>query len=92
MKKFSPEQCAQIISTTQSKPIKMNQWIKCSESLPENDEYVLCFSDEHGTFVAQRWGSIWHDNAPCHSDCFDGYSLGLIEVSHWQPLPNPPGE
>ncbi len=59
-------------------------WIACSERLPPIDKYVLLFTDEafmHPGFYA------------CGEFLFQGYergALGLGEVTHWQPLPEPP--
>ena len=55
----------------------MSEWIKCSESLPEMREIYKGSPLSRGMVLT-----------------FDGYfvSVGLIaeDVTHWQPLPDPP--
>jgi len=61
-----------------------NGWVKCSDSLPKNSEYVLGF-DGYSTVV-------YYFNANDNT-FFDGihyYDAKNLIVTHWQPLPKPP--
>lgn len=69
----------------------MANWIKCSERMPENTQMVLAFSQ--GEIVAAYWNYV-----VCPIDykkyrAFTYLSGSLLEdVTHWQPLPEPPQE
>lgn len=62
-----------------------SHWISCEERLPESGQCVLIYSEDggvaEGCYVASenhydqfRWSCTYHQN----------------DVSHWQPLPQPP--
>jgi hypothetical protein len=70
----------------------MMDWIKCSDSLPENNEYVLC-SDERDIYILKfmqeqdkrkKNPRYWFES-PSGEDFFD-------EITHWMPLPYLPKE
>ena len=56
-------------------------WIPVSERLPENNDRVLCtmVAEDSVEFV----DTSWHDGD-------DWWEVGLCEVTHWMPLPEPP--
>ena len=57
-------------------------WIPCSERLPEDGQKVLV---AFGTSIRMAWCNrmlgIFHG---------DGFSRKFEDLSHWQPLPQPP--
>ena len=65
----------------------MSKWISVDERLPEVGATVLCYikhnySDTDGFRAYRVYG-------------YDGHFVGmgnLCEVTHWMPLPEPPGE
>lgn len=70
-------------------PAEENQWIKCSDRMPEEDKKVL--------FVRKTWGK----NKEIHIGDFDSKmkwwqaGSGVIKneyVTHWMLLPEPPEE
>lgn len=63
------------------KELKMNEWIKVSDKLPEENKDVLVYDSEVGICIA------WLDDE-------DWYALGLnyVDVTHWMPLPEIPEE
>ena len=70
----------------------MQGWIKCSERMPEIGVKVLCFpkGDEpiHATFGGNYWRQ---DVSWCVSNDFIDNTI-VTDVTHWQPLPEPPQE
>ena len=71
-----------------TKPPKQEQWIKCSERMPDHSEPVVYLREKGGKHsvgiaywtVSQKW------NPEAESTlCPDGFT-------HWMPLPQPPGE
>lgn len=60
-----------------------NGWIPCSERLPENAEWVLCYGkNREGEFKCEVSDYIYEIN---------GWMCSRIkEVIAWQPLPQPP--
>lgn len=67
----------------------MSEWIKCSDRSPEPRTMVLFESRSLGTFLGFRRasnGRAWVGGG--------GYTGGSLfkDVTHWQPLPEPPRE
>lgn len=58
----------------------MQNWIKCSERMPEPHQPCLIWVKEEGVYV--DWGITGEHFANYHRS----------DVSHWQPLPEPPQE
>lgn len=71
-----------------SKCIKVGKWIKCSERLPEPEEWVLTIDKDNRQTIAQYYSYLqsgdlnWYDNSCCNSKVYD--------VTHWMPLPQAP--
>ena len=61
----------------------MNKWISVKDELPtENDDYLVYLLNGHlciGYWLAEDFWS-------------KGYYTNRLEVTHWQPLPEPPKE
>ncbi|WP_426607463.1 DUF551 domain-containing protein [Pantoea anthophila] len=59
------------------------EWIECSEQIPQPLDWVIAH-DEVGTvkaYICQQTGEWIRDNGD-----------ELYRVTHWQPLPSPPGD
>lgn len=65
----------------------MNEWISVKECLPEQGVDVLFYVP-----TAKRVDFGWLDDGSNGVLCFVGivYGYDLPDVSHWQPLPEPP--
>lgn len=60
----------------------MSNWISVKERLPEDDNYYLTYTTEHTCVVYRydgdgEWVDDWDDSAN-------------HDITHWQPLPEPP--
>ena len=64
----------------------MGNWIKCSERMPEPQEWVLVYAKWANQQVLcwENFGNRWSD--------FDEQSYHRSMFTHWQPLPEPPQE
>ena len=63
----------------------VNQWISCKDKMPDDGVNVLISTGNKQISLA------WYDSDRgrfyiCDSD----YNYNLLDVSHWQPLPEPP--
>ena len=70
----------------------MSEWIKCSERMPTPDDYVLVKVAFGGIHLARHRGDEWiQDKEHCNSS---GFISSVIKnrITHWQPIPTPPGE
>ena len=72
-------------------------WIKCSDKLPDDDDFVLIWPlpdfgvelhvGQYGCFGKKGHG--WYAQVYEH---YSGVEFHPIVVTHWQPLPEPPTE
>jgi hypothetical protein len=60
----------------------MSDWISVDERLPEEDEQVLCWCKVES--------DGWSEVASHHNSFFTDSNFEFLEVTHWQPLPDPP--
>ncbi|ELF8990147.1 DUF551 domain-containing protein [Salmonella enterica] len=63
------------------------EWIKCSDLLPDNTEFVLCIEKRSGYGTYGQPFVCWHDG-----DGWVGKTNYRPTVTHWMPLPAPPTE
>lgn len=68
----------------------MNEWIKCSDRLPEHNQRVLCFSTymDVKVFNFGTKSDIFYDG-DSHCYCPVGE---MTNVKYWMHLPKPPEE
>lgn len=61
----------------------MTDWIKCSERMPENMDTVIT---SNGFDIGCQWwdGDSWQE--------WSSHDAVPGDVTHWQPLPEPPQE
>jgi hypothetical protein len=64
----------------------IENWIKCSERLPEGHTEVICI-DDHGEYLIGSIVKIKEDVFCCES-----YTYKLFGITHWMPLPNKPAD
>lgn len=62
----------------------MNNWVSVKDRLPGDDSYYLTFTTEHTCAVYRydgdgEWVTDYDDTAN-------------HDITHWMPLPEPPGE
>lgn len=62
----------------------MSEWIKCDEEIPDAGEWVLTVDKENQMRVL-----FWFERDEEWTDDYESF-LGKDEVTHWQPLPEPP--
>jgi hypothetical protein len=73
----------------------MVDWIKCSERMPKSNETVSFYVREHKEIIQGRYimGEWYQQQNWCESaygGTIDSHVFG--DVTHWQPLPEPPQE
>jgi len=63
----------------------MQNWIKCSERMPELGQEVLCVDEFHNYETALYTRTFFPEP-------FFSTIAGEFHPTHWQPLPEPPNE
>ncbi|WP_423066276.1 DUF551 domain-containing protein [Enterobacter kobei] len=66
---------------------KAMEWIKCSDRIPGNTEFVLCIEKRSGYGTYGKPFVCWHDG-----DGWVGKTNYRPTVTHWMTLPEPPTE
>ena len=64
----------------------MSEWISVKERLPEHGQ-VIAFSPQYKEYMIGYLDESSVEGIFCHCD-----GVELYQVTHWQPLPEPPGE
>lgn len=59
----------------------MAEWISVEDRMPEDNEKVLAYTKTGGYCVA-RYSARWNRFR----------TSGNVTITHWMPLPEPPGE
>lgn len=68
------------------------RWIPVTERLPEIDQPCLCYKETHGR-AEYKLGTYFGGMFSGNCAAFKSMShYGLIGVTHWMPLPQPPQE
>lgn len=65
--------------------MKLNNWLKVEDRVPNNDHIVLCFNEQWGKFIG--WYGVGHDGCWHEYGEFDEIE---IKPTHWMPLPEDP--
>lgn len=70
----------------------MNEWISVDERVPESSADVTVFSEEYGVVNGYYWSGIgWAPTEePKWFVCCGEHEGSVYDVTHWQPLPEPP--
>ena len=63
-------------------------WIKCSDQVPDDHQSVIAFVDSCFVISAQYRDGIFYDIVK--DDNGDFFETVSRDVTHWQPLPEPP--
>jgi hypothetical protein len=68
------------------------KWIPCSKRMPERGNLtahhvLFVVSNEHSRYVEHGY---WAGDHWCDVDSYDPNTWRVSEVTHWQPLPEPP--
>lgn len=58
-------------------------WIKCEDEYPEQEQTVLVYDEGGYIFICHHKHGFWRDFRVGNSH---------HEITHWQPLPEPPQE
>lgn len=70
------------------------EWISVKDELPEIESLVLIYEKSREVPISARYRGRDRWDEMCNCDCGDGWGMGFHqeEVTHWMPLPRPPGE
>lgn len=77
----------------------MNDWVKCSDRMPSDDQRVIAYGytqhtvlDKHTiTDIVKRIPFVREAKYIAYGDGYFSVVYGAI-VTHWMPLPEPPKE
>lgn len=65
----------------------VNQWISCKDKMPDDGVNVLIYTGNRMISLA------WYDiDMGYFYICDSDYKYNSLDVTHWQPLPEPPKE
>lgn len=64
----------------------MQNWIKCSERMPKHGQDVIVYVKAGYQYTAK------YNSASVMFLCDDEGFVSCIDVTHWQPLPEPPND
>lgn len=70
----------------------LSEWINCSERLPNNNDWVLCYTPNEEMFTAEYSRNECY-YSPFYFDRWDsGHCCGRehMNPTHWMPLPKEP--
>ena len=65
--------------------LKRGGWISVKDRLPEKCTEILIYAPNHGCIVAKYSNNEFWDTISC-------YVYSTDEITHWMPLPAPPGD
>ena len=64
----------------------MSEWISVEEQMPERGD-VIAYSTQYGDILIGWIAETESEGIVCYGD-----GCMMYHVTHWQPLPEPPGE
>lgn len=83
----TPEEAQRIWNTRPVVGRVADGWVKCSERMPDRNGAYLCWVDGRNANMRDHidlisWeGDKWRD-----------HKNGYLPITHWRPLPSPPGD
>ena len=82
------QDCINFINEVEAADVQpVNQWISCKDKMPEHGVTVLIYAGNHMIMLA------WYDkDMEYFYICDSDYKYNPLDVTHWQPLPEPPKE
>lgn len=66
----------------------VNQWISCQDKMPEEYKTVLVYEKDYGVMIGELEKKFF--DTQYFITRKSGMILRTTEVTHWQPLPEPP--
>ncbi|HHH1886653.1 TPA: DUF551 domain-containing protein [Yersinia enterocolitica] len=88
----TPENVLRLVEALSAKQAEPVGWIKCSDSLPKDDQVVAIVDAGHGCFyggaVVSRSGPNFHLIGGLSAENYDGGAVVELdmEATHWMPL------